>query len=243
MVDYWERRADPDGTDEAAEAKKVPPGRLPGPEPLRYVGQMRFGSIDGAIVAEELKRHRRGALEADWAQAKERLGRDPHAGELCRTPASAGPTPWSRSPSARPVAPPPEPDGPSPSFPCWSASRPLAERISRSKMVPWSPRGPSWSGLGRAEFERIVWLPTRNRIECSKTARFLTGATKRAIEVRDRQCQHEYCDRPAGWCDIDHIVPWNEGRADRAGQFGQVLCGPHNRERYGRPPPEEPPDG
>ena len=92
--------------------------------------------------------------------------------------------------------------------------------------------------LDRAEFERIVWLPT-NRIECSKHARFFTGATKRAIEVRDRQCQNEYCDRPAERCDIDHIKPFSEGGLTEQGN-AQVLCGPHNRARYERPPPEDP---
>jgi hypothetical protein len=37
--------------------------------------------------------------------------------------------------------------------------------------------------------------------------RMFTGATRRAVEVRDRECFHEFCDEPAGDCHIDHVEP------------------------------------
>ena len=49
-------RADPDGTDEAAEAKKVRHDAYLVPSPFGYVGQMRFGTVDGAIVTKESQR-------------------------------------------------------------------------------------------------------------------------------------------------------------------------------------------
>ena len=40
------------------------------------------------------------------------------------------------------------------------------------------------------------------------TARYFTGLLRRAIEVRDRVCQHPASDGdPINRCDIDHIVP------------------------------------
>jgi hypothetical protein len=42
-MSYWELRADPDGTDEAAEAKRVRRDAYLVPSPFGYVGQMRFG--------------------------------------------------------------------------------------------------------------------------------------------------------------------------------------------------------
>jgi hypothetical protein len=240
VVDYWEQRADPDGTDEAAEAKRVRRDAYLFPSALGYVGQMRFGTIDGAIVTKELKRIEQVLFEADWAEAKERLGRDPHADELERTPAQRRADAMVEM-AVRAASTPPGSKKPQPLFSVLIGFETLAERISQIEGGPVVNPGSLLEWMDRAEFERIVSLPG-NRIECSKTARFFTGATRRAIEVRDRQCQHEFCDRPAEWCDIDHIVPWNEGGLTEQGN-AQVMCGPHNRERYGRPPPEEPPDG
>jgi hypothetical protein len=229
VVDYWEQRADPDGTDEAAEAKKVRRDAYLVPSPFGYVGQMRFGTIDGAIVTKEHKRIEEELFKADWAEAKERLGRDPHADELCRTPAQRRADALVEM-AVRSASVPPGAKKPEPLFSVLIGFETLAERISQIENGPVVTPGSLLEWLDRAEFERIVWLPT-NRIECSKYSRFFTGATKRAIEVRDRQCQHEFCDRPAEWCDIDHIVPWNEGGLTEQGN-SQVLCGPHNRERY-----------
>jgi hypothetical protein len=46
-----------------------------------------FDPINGTIVHTELERLEQHLFETDWAQAKERLGRDPLPGELARTPA------------------------------------------------------------------------------------------------------------------------------------------------------------
>ena len=239
VVDYWEQHADPDGTDEAAEAKRVRRDAYLVPSAFGYVGQMRFGSIDGAIVTKEHKRIEQELFEADWAEAKERLGRDPHADELGRTPAQRRADAMVEM-AVRSASSPPDAQKPKPLFSVLVGFETLAERISQIENGPVVTPGSLLEWLDRAEFERIVFLP-ENRIECSKYARFFTGATKRAVEVRDRQCQHEYCDRPAEWCDIDHIKPFSEGGLTEQGN-AQVLCGPHNRARYERPPPEEPPD-
>lgn len=59
--------------------------------------------------------------------------------------------------------------------------------------------------------------------------RTFTGAVRRAVQVRDRHCQHpSQCDIPADRCDIDHIVP--HARGGPTSQFnGRLECGPHNR--------------
>jgi hypothetical protein len=87
-----------------------------------------------------------------------------------------------------------------------------------------------------AWFERAVFAPGK-RVEVSITSRFFTGATRRAIELRDQQCTHEYCDIPAEDCQIDHIIPYSQGGLTTQGN-GRVLCPFHNRQRNGRPPPD-----
>ena len=87
VVDSWEHYADQDGTDEAAEAKRTQRDVYLYPSPGGYLGEMRFDTIGGAIVSKELKRIEEELFEADRAEAKERLGRDPRHDELARTPA------------------------------------------------------------------------------------------------------------------------------------------------------------
>ena len=59
--------------------------------------------------------------------------------------------------------------------------------------------------------------------------RTFTGQLRRAVQVRDRRCQHTSgCDVPADQCDIDHIVP--HAADGPTSQFnGKAECQPHNR--------------
>jgi len=61
--------------------------------------------------------------------------------------------------------------------------------------------------------------------------RSFTGKLRRAIEARDRRCQHPAgCNIPAPKCDIDHITPWSQDGP--TSQFnGRVECTSHNRHR------------
>jgi hypothetical protein len=68
----------------------------------------------------------------------------------------------------------------------------------------------------------------KDRKECNPTDRTFTGATRRAIEIRDRQCSHPYCDRPARYCQIDHIKPYSQGGLTTQAN-GRLLCPRHNR--------------
>ena len=111
----------------------------------------------------------------------------------------------------------------------------LLGRISQIEGGPVVTPGSLLPWIDEALFERIVFAPN-TRIECSVTSRFFTGATRRAVEVRDLECQHEFCDLSAEKCQIDHIVPWSEGGLTEQSN-GQVLCEYHNRLRYERPPP------
>jgi hypothetical protein len=101
--------------------------------------------------------------------------------------------------------------------------------------------------LAEAEIERIVFDGPDRVISVSRRRRF-TGALRRAIEVRDRHCQHPSgCDEPAEGCDVDHIVPYTDG-GPTSQDNGRLECRPHNRDRakHDRRPDsskrDEPPD-
>ena len=51
-----------------------------------YDGSVLLDPLSGSTVAGELERLERELFEADWAEAKERLGGDPKVGDLTRTP-------------------------------------------------------------------------------------------------------------------------------------------------------------
>jgi hypothetical protein len=92
--------------------------------------------------------------------------------------------------------------------------------ITPGTLVPW---------LGTAELETVLFDGPTTVISVSKRRRF-TGALRRAIQVRDRHCQHPSgCDEPADRCDVDHTVPVaDNGTTD---QFsGRIQCWPHNRD-------------
>jgi Domain of unknown function (DUF222)/HNH endonuclease len=234
-LDYFEQQADQDGTDEAAEAKKAQRDVYLYPSPNGYLGEMRFDTLGGAIVANEHKRLEDELFKADWAEAKARLGREPRPDELART------SPQRRADAmtemaVRSASTPAGSRRPAPLFSVLVDYPTLYGRVAQLEDGSVVAPGSLLSWLDCATFERIVFAPNK-RAECSITSRFFTGATRRVIEVRDRQCQHEFCDICADECEIDHIVPWSEGGLTTQDN-GQVLCRYHNRLRYERPPPD-----
>jgi hypothetical protein len=235
LVDSWEQLADPDGTEEAAEERRnrrdvylVP--SIDG----SYLGQMTLDPISGAIVSNELKRLEDELFEQDWKEARARLGFDPTVSDLARTPsqrrADALVEMATRSRTA--------PAGgirPAPLFSVLVDFPTLGGRICEleqgiavtpGSLVPW---------LDRAYIERAVFEPP-DRVQVSATARLFTGATRRGIQLRDRECTHPYCDRPAVDCQVDHIQPYGQN-GPTIQQNGRLLCGFHNRLRNQRPPP------
>lgn len=82
--------------------------------------------------------------------------------------------------------------------------------------------------LDTAILETVLFDGPHTVISVSHRRSF-TGAVRRAIQVRDRNCTHPAgCDEPGPRCDVDHIVPAAAG--GRTSQFnGRLECTPHNR--------------
>lgn len=92
--------------------------------------------------------------------------------------------------------------------------------------------------LSELDIETVVFDGPRRVISVSYRRGF-TGALRRAIEVRDRHCQHPAgCDEPAAVCDVDHIVPRSRGGITSQDN-GRLECTTHNRipDRHNRQPP------
>jgi len=233
---YWLQRADPDGADEAGEQRRsrrhLDLDRTFG---AMYVGRLVLDPISGDIVSRELERLEHILFEEDWAKAKAEQGREPLLSELARDPgqrrADALVEMATRSQSLAPG----EGRRPTPLLTILVGLDTLQGRVCELANGTVLPPGALLPWLDRAYLERVVFAPP-DRIQVSETARLFTGATRRAIEVRDRQCVHPYCDVPAADCEADHIIPYAYGGAT-VQENGQMLCGFHNRLRIGKAPP------
>jgi hypothetical protein len=234
---YWEQLADPDGTEATAEERRSRRDvYLASSFHGLWLGKITLDPVSGAIVADELQRLEGELFAADWAEAGTALGRDPKVGELGRTPGQRRADALVEMATRSRTAP---ADGrrPAPLFSVLIDFPTLHGRVlelaqgiavTPGSLLPW---------LDEAILERAVFGPER-RVEVAATARLFTGATRRAIELRDRECTHPYCDTPASDCDVDHIQPHAAGGLTIQ-ENGRVLCGYHNRLRNQRPPPED----
>jgi hypothetical protein len=235
-VDYWAQRADPDGSEAAAEERRA--RRDVYLEPSfsgMYLGAITLDPISGAIVAEELDRLATEFFEADREKARAELGRDPTIEDLCRTSSQRRADALVEMATRSGTAP---ADGrrPAPLFTVLVGWETLGGRVCElaqgialtpGSLVPW---------FEHVDLERAVFEPG-GRIEVGIKARFFTGATRRAIEVRDRECTHPYCDVDAAHCQADHIQEYGDG-GPTVQWNGRLLCGFHNRLRNNqRPPP------
>ncbi len=234
---YWEQHADPDGVEEDDMERRARRDVYLTPSiGGMYLGKMTLDPISGAIVAGELDRLERELFEADWAQAKVELGRDPRVDELCRT-ANQRRADALVEMATRSKAAPADGRMPAPLFTVLVGYETLHGRVcelaqggrmvlSPGSLLPW---------MDQAYVERAVFGPGR-RVEVGITSRFFTGATRRAIEIRDRECTHEFCHEPAERCQADHIEQFAEG-GPTTQENGRLLCAFHNRQRNQRPPP------
>ena len=82
---------------------------------------------------------------------------------------------------------------------------------------------------------RIVFGARSDIVDVGRKTRIIPPALRRAVIARDRHCQHPGCYRPAKWCDVDHIIAWQEGGTTRLDNL-QLLCRYHHRLKHLRTP-------
>ncbi len=236
-VAYWDQLADADGTEEAAEARRARRDvYLEASISGMYLGQMTLDPISGSIVANELDRIEREFFKADWTRAREDLGKDPSVEDLWRTPSQRRADALVEMAARSSVVDGNSPRRPAPLFSVLVDWPTLSGRVCElAEGIVVSP-GELVDWLSVADLERAVMEPS-GRIEVSPKRRLFTGATRRAIELRDRECTHPFCDEPGARCQADHVEPWCQHGLTTQ-ENGRLLCGFHNRLRNERPPPK-----
>ena len=242
VLAYFQQHADPDGTEEAAELARLRRSvHLDASTDGMWFGSLTLDPISGEIVATELARLEDELFRQDWAEAKQRLGREPRLAELRRSPtqrrADALVEMATRSNTA-----PENGRRPAPLFTVLVGFETLQGRMCQLARGTVVAPGSLLPHLDEALVERAVFGP-RKRVEIGARTRFFSGATRRGVEVRDRECVHAYCDEPGPDCEVDHIVPYSAG-GETTQENGRLLCGFHNRLRnrdpfdtVERPPP------
>lgn len=234
VVGYWALQADPDGAEQRSRARRD--GRRlhlsKSFDDLWFLDAVG-DSIGGAIVAGELKRLDTQLFEADWAEAKARVGDNVSVADLARTPAQRR---WDAlvEMATRSAATAAGSRRPEPLLSVFIGYETfvgmlceLADGtvVSPASLKPW---------LDDAWIERVVFDGPSRVVDVGVQRRLFEGATRRAVQLRDRECFHPYCDLPAADCDVDHVQPWTaSGPTVQAN--GRPACGFHNRARQRSP--------
>ncbi|MGH9158268.1 MAG: DUF222 domain-containing protein [Acidimicrobiales bacterium] len=238
VLSYWCDHADPEGSEDKAENQvEARSFHLSTTLGGTWVGDLVLDPVRGAVVSNQLKRIEQELFEADWAEARQRVGDGALATELSRTGTQRRAdalVEMARRAGTAPVG----GRRPEPLFSVLVNYESFAGRIceladgtvvSPGSLVRW---------LDEAWIERVVFDGPSRVIDVGVARRLFTGATRRAVEIRDRECFHEFCDVPAEDCQVDHIEPYAAGGQTTTGN-GRMACGCHNRGRH-RPPPDQP---
>jgi hypothetical protein len=61
------------------------------------------------------------------------------------------------------------------------------------------------------DVSRIVTGPDGLPLDVGRTRRTIPAAIRRAVIARDGGCRYPDCDRPAGFCQVHHVVHWING--------------------------------
>lgn len=233
VLAYWEQRADPDGDERDAqrqhESRRVNLSQSFG---CAWFLDGLFDPIGGEILSTALRRIEDELFAADWAEAKARVGERVCAADLCRTP------PQRRADALvemarRAMAMPAGSRLPEPLLCVFVGYETIAGRICELASGTVVSPGSLLPYLDEAYIERVVF-ETPDRIKnVGVRRRLFSGATRRAVEMRDRECFHRYCEERAEHCDIDHVVPYSEGGLT-TDDNGRPACGFHNRARHRR---------
>ena len=235
---YWSQLADPDGAEtSAADQREGRRMHLSESVDGTWFADVVLDPVSGQIVSSALGRIDDELWAADWAEARERLGSEARQSDLGRTPAQRRADALVEMAIRSGTAP---ADGrrPEPLFSVLVGYETFAGRICEFEVGTVVSPGTLTGWLDKAWIERIVFGSPSRVMDVGVTTRLFTGALRRALEVRDRECFQDYCDVPASRCEADHIEPWAAGGRTTE-RNGRMACGCHNRDRH--KPPDSPP--
>jgi hypothetical protein len=215
VVQYWCSRADAVAAEDRAERRRAAAHLNVSPTlDGTVVVTGTLDPIGGSIVADELTRIERELYLIDQRDGVTRTAAQRRAAALVEmaTRSATAPANGRR---------------PKPLFTVLVGDETMSQLCELTNGTVVTP-GQLARWAGDADLETVLFDGPSTVISVSHRRSF-TGALRRAVEVRDRRCQHTSgCDVPADRCDVDHVV----AHADDGptSQFnGRLECPTHNR--------------
>ncbi|MEA2900640.1 MAG: hypothetical protein QOH36_527 [Actinomycetota bacterium] len=234
---YWSQHADPDGVEDAAAAQHRA-RRLHlscGFDGAWFLDGV-LDPISGEIVSRALRTIEEEFFAADWAEARARVGEGLCAADMARSPAQRRADALVEM-ARRAMALPPGARLPEPMFTVLVGYETFAGRMCELASGRVVTPGSLVRWLDEAWAERVVFDGPDRVKNVGVRRRIFTGATRRSVEVRDRECFHPLCDATVEDCQVDHVEPWAFGGLT-VDDNGRLACAFHNRLRHQpRPPP------
>ncbi|RZT85263.1 5-methylcytosine-specific restriction protein A [Pseudonocardia sediminis] len=74
----------------------------------------------------------------------------------------------------------------------------------------------------------IVFDGKGQPLDVGRATRTIPDGLRRAVIARDRGCAHPGCDRPPSWCEVHHVIPWEEHGETKIDNL-VMLCRQHHR--------------
>uniref|UniRef100_A0A6J7PTQ1 Unannotated protein n=2 Tax=freshwater metagenome TaxID=449393 RepID=A0A6J7PTQ1_9ZZZZ len=220
-VDYWCSRADADGAgddDRLGNAERRASAHLHASSTLdgTVVVSGVLDPVGGEVLLNELDRLEHLFYLTDLKSGSGRTGAQRRAAALVEM-------------AARSATAPADGRRPTPLFVAHVGDETLRHLCELARGTVVAP-GDLAGWIDDAVIESVLFDGPSTVLSVSQQRSF-TGKLRRAIEARDRRCQHPAgCAVPAPKCDIDHITPWSQGGT--TSQFnGRVECTSHNRHR------------
>ena len=248
-VRMWERLADVDGAEEQAERNRTNRDadirrRTNG----SWVLSGSFDDIGGVEFAEIFGHYLQAEFDADWAEARERVGDTATMLDLRRTQSQRRGDALLAMARAAAACPP------------WS-QRPLplvnyliddqtydatlaGERIDPLRYRDVVCRSQSGHEMNPADvvalslighIRRVVYDATSVIIDLGRKQRLFKGASREAVMLLATGCAWAGCDAKAEWCQADHSISWKQHGAHRAPQRRPIVQTAQPVQRTGLP--------
>jgi len=206
-------------------------------------------ALDGTEVDNELRRLESIEFDKDWADARERLGDNATVSDLARNAgqrlADALLEMARRSASTtKPGEPATRVVNLRMDYDTFVAETAAMTSHTDRRDIAWPTNRVSETQAGTVlapsrildptvavHVRRVVFGPKAHRLEFGHSRRLYTGGLREAIIERDQRCMHPYCDAPPTQCQVDHVIEFEDGGHTNLNN-GQLLCGPHNRQKH-----------
>lgn len=223
----WVSLADPDGA-EARALNRYHTRRAHLSATFDGTGTLdaTFDPVSYATFAAALDRIEHDLWATDWATARDRYGHLATAEDLCRTPTQRRHDALIEM-AIRATTAPATGRRPRPLITVLVDHPTLIGRVCELSNGTTITPGELLPLLCDADIERAVFDTPSRLLDIGTTRRLFTGATRRAVEIRDRRCQHPSCTTPAPACDVDHTIA-HSTKGPTAHTNGHLLCPTHH---------------